>query len=151
MESDICYIKFRHDECLRFFHEFRSFWKLCQPIPLLQRDFHHTYFEKFAWFMSGIEHWWTYIKHPIYLYLIFWDVYLVHELDFWTLSISSLIFTVCVACKNLVKNEHKIKSKNKLKNQDRELHCKCFDHKDYRDWKLREPAGKVCTIYGKGL
>ena len=46
---------------------------------------------------------------------------IVHELDFWTLSISNLIFTVCVACKNLVKNEHKIKFKNKLKNQDREL------------------------------
>ena len=31
-----------------------------------------------------------------------------------------------------------------LKNQN--MHCKCFDHKNYG-----VPAGKICTIYGKGL
>ena len=57
---------------------------------------------------------------------------IVHELDFWTLSISNLIFTVCVACKNLVKNEHKIKFKNKLKNQDRELDISKIKYDKYR-------------------
>ena len=31
------------------------------------------------------------------------------------------------------------------------VHCKCFDHKDYRDWKLQGTCREICNIYGKGL
>jgi hypothetical protein len=43
--------------------------------------------------------------------------YLVHEIDFWTwfLSISNLIFTDCVACKNQVRKRQKIKFKNQVR------------------------------------
>ena len=31
------------------------------------------------------------------------------------------------------------------------LHCQCFHHKNYRDWKLQGPCKKLFTIYGKKL
>ena len=56
---------------------------------------------------------------PFYLHLIFeisssrnWFLNLIFELDF--LSISNLIFTACVACKNPVRNRQKIKFKNQV-------------------------------------
>jgi hypothetical protein len=30
-------------------------------------------------------------------------------------------------------------------------HCKCFDRKNYGFKNCGVPAGKICTIYGKGL
>ena len=53
---------------------------------------------------------------PIYLWLIFLNLYFknfIFELHF--LSISNLIFTACVACKNSVRKRQKIKCKNQFR------------------------------------
>ena len=57
---------------------------------------------------------------------------LFHEIDFWTwflnlifeldfLSISNLISTACVACKNQVQNRQKIKFKNQVQNSSSKI------------------------------
>ena len=59
----------------------------------------------------------TYLLFMIFLILYFPK--LIFELDF--LCISNLIFTACVACKNQVPNRQKIKFKNQVQNQFREI------------------------------
>ena len=139
MERQTCYIKFRHDECLRFFHEFRYFWKVCQPIPLLQRDSHHTYVLRKICLIHVCQK--QALVNLCKTPCIWFLKSIAHELDFWTLSISNLIFTACVACQNLVQNRQKNKFKNKFKNQvlEQDTYFKTQVQINTYSWFIRRP------------
>ena len=77
---------------------------------------------------------------PVSICTWFWNLYfmkLIFELDF--LSISNLIFTACVACKNPLRNRQKIK----LNNQVRKLQISKI--------KFRSARGMFISIYYRKL
>ena len=104
--------------------QIHALWALCNCSHRRMGDILCTWCKLKSWQLCDFKLYMYLIetdKPPIYLYLIFkicisqnWLSNLIFYLNF--LSISNLIFTACVACKNSVKNKQKIKFKIKFVN-----------------------------------